>query len=37
MLNRGADLRTIKALLGHEQLLTTAGYARLAPAGVPIA
>jgi len=31
MLNRGADLRTIKALLGHELLMTTAGYARLAP------
>jgi hypothetical protein len=24
-------LRTIKALLGHEKLLTTAAYARLAP------
>lgn len=31
MLNRGCDLRMINALLGHERLLTTAGYARLAP------
>jgi len=31
MLNHGADLRTIKALLGHTLLGTTAGYARLAP------
>jgi len=30
-LNRGAGLRTIKALLGHKKLLTTAGYCRLAP------
>lgn len=31
MLNRGCDLRTIKVLLGHVRLMTTAGYARLAP------
>jgi integrase/recombinase XerC len=31
MLNRGCDLRTLKVLLGHEKLATTAKYARLAP------
>ncbi len=31
MLNRGEDLRVIKALLGHEKLSTTAIYCRLAP------
>lgn len=31
MLNRGCDLRMINALLGHGRLVTTAGYARLAP------